>query len=97
MADKNHTGEIYFSNGEAMIACQNQCLEPLCDFTKTHPSEIEKRQALMKQMLKQMFVEASEGRYLEPSFHANWGGAHVHLGDNVYANFNDCGFDSSLL
>lgn len=22
MADKNHTGEIYFSNGEAMIVCQ---------------------------------------------------------------------------
>ena len=51
----------------------------------------------MKQMLKQMFVEASEGRYLEPSFHANWSGAHVHLGDNVYANFNDCGIDPSLL
>ena len=51
----------------------------------------------MKQMLKQMFVEAGEGRYLEPSFHANWGGTHVHLGDNVYANFNDCGIDSSLL
>lgn len=51
----------------------------------------------MKQMLKQIFVEASEGRYLEPSFHANWSGAHVHLGDNVYANFNDCGIDSSLL
>jgi galactoside O-acetyltransferase len=93
MADKIHTGEIYFSNGEAMIACQNQCLEPLCNFTKTHPSEMEKRQALMKQM----FVEVSGGRYLEPWFHANWGGAHVHLGDNIYANFNDCGIDPSLL
>ena len=51
----------------------------------------------MKQMLKQMFVEASEGRYLEPSFHANWSGTHVHLGDNVYANFNDYGIDPSLL
>lgn len=46
--------------------------------------------------MKQMFIEASES-YLEPSFHANWSGAHVHLGDNVYANFNDCGIDSSLL
>ena len=51
----------------------------------------------MKQMLKQMFVEASEGRYPEPSFHTNCSGTHVHLGDNVYANFNDCGIDSSLL
>lgn len=52
---------------------------------------------MLKRMLKQMFVEASEGRYLEPSFHANWSSAHVHLGDNIYANFNDCGIDSSLL
>lgn len=43
MADKIHTGEICFSNGEVMIACQNQCLETLCDFTKTHPSEMKKR------------------------------------------------------
>ena len=51
----------------------------------------------MKQMLKQIFIEASGGRYLEPSFHAYWSGTHVHLGENVYANFNDCGIDSSLL
>ena len=37
----------------------------------------------MKQMLKQIFIEASGGRYLEPSFHANWSGTHVHLGANV--------------
>ena len=91
--DKIHTDEICFSNGEAMMACQNQCLEPLCDFTQTHPSEMEKRQALMKQM----FGEAGEGCYPESSFHVNRGGTHVHLGDNVYANFNDCGIDPSLL
>ena len=79
------------------MACQNQCLEPLCDFTQTHPSEMEKRQALMKQMLKQMSAEAGEGRYLESSFHANRGGTHVHLGDDVNANFNGRGIDSSLL
>ena len=38
--------------------------------------------------MKQMFAEVGEGCYLEPPFHANWGGAHVHLGDYVYANFN---------
>ena len=53
------------------MACQNQCLEPLCDFAQTHPSEMEKRQALMKQMLMQIFVEAGDGCYLESSFHAN--------------------------
>ena len=88
MADKIHTGEICFPNGEAMMACQNQCLEPLYDFNRPRPSEMEKRQALMKQMLKQMFAEVGEGCYLEPPFHANWAGRHVHFGKNVYANFN---------
>jgi len=28
------------------------------------------------------------GCYVEPPFHANWGGKHVHFGKGVYANFN---------
>ena len=79
------------------MACQNQCLEPPYDFNRPLPSKTEKRQALMKQMLKQMFAEVGEGCYLESSFHAIRGGTHVHLGDDVNANFNDCGIDSSLL
>lgn len=30
---------------------------------------------------------SAEGCYIEPPFHANWGGHHVHFGKNVYANF----------
>ena len=29
-----------------------------------------------------------ERKYIEPPFHANWGGAHCHFGRRVYANFN---------
>jgi galactoside O-acetyltransferase len=35
-----------------------------------------------------MFAELGDGCYLEPPFHANFGGAHVHFGKNIYANFN---------
>ena len=35
-----------------------------------------------------MFAEIGEGCYIEPPFHANWAGKHVHFGKNVYANFN---------
>lgn len=35
-----------------------------------------------------MFAEIGENCYIEPPFHANFGGAHVHFGKNVYANFN---------
>ena len=34
-----------------------------------------------------MLAEVGEGCYIEPPFHANWGGKHVHFGNKVYANF----------
>ena len=34
-----------------------------------------------------MFAEIGEDCYIEPPFHANWGGSHVHFGSKVYANF----------
>ena len=40
------------------------------------------------ELLKQMLAEVGENCYIEPPFHANWGGRHVHFGKNVYANFN---------
>lgn len=45
--------------------------------------------------MKEMFAEVGENCYLEPPFHANWGGAHMHLGDSVYANFNFTAVDDS--
>lgn len=56
----------------------------LYDFNHTRPSESGKRDKL----LKELFAEMGEGCYIEPPLHANWGGHHVHLGKNVYANFN---------
>jgi galactoside O-acetyltransferase len=62
---------------------QTACLDRLYDFNHTRPTEMDKRQALMKKM----FAEIGENCYIEPPFHANWGGKHVHFGKNVYANF----------
>jgi galactoside O-acetyltransferase len=39
-------------------------------------------------MLKEMLAEVGEKCYIEPPFHSNWGGKNVHLGKNVYFNFN---------
>lgn len=50
----------------------------------TRPTEGEKREALLREML----AEVGEGCYIEPPFHTNLGGAHVHFGKYVYANFN---------
>ncbi len=84
MKDKLHTGELYLPMGEEIMKEQLQRLDRLYDFNATRPLEQEKREKL----LKEMFAEIGDGCYIEPPFHANWGGKHCHFGNFVYANFN---------
>ncbi len=84
MKEKMHTGEVYDPTDPEIAKKQLKCLDRLYDFNMTRPTEGEKRTA----MLKEMFAEIGEGCYIEPPFHANFGGKHVHFGKNVYANFN---------
>ena len=84
MKERLHTGEIYFPNDEEIMKEQIKKLDRLYDFNMTRPTELEKRGA----MLKEMFAEIGEDCYIEPPLHSNFGGAHVHFGKNVYANFN---------
>ena len=37
-------------------------------------------------LLARLVAEVGENCMIEPPFHANWGGANLHLGSNVYAN-----------
>lgn len=82
--EKMHSGKLYLPFDKEIIKEQTMCLEKLYDYNATRPLEQEKRAAL----LKEMFAEIGEGCYIEPPFHANFGGRHVHFGKNVYANFN---------
>ncbi|MBU3875039.1 sugar O-acetyltransferase [Faecalicatena sp. AGMB00832] len=41
-----------------------------------------------RRILNELFAEVGEGSYLQAPYHAMWGGHHVHLGKNVYLNFN---------
>lgn len=91
MKDRMHTGELYYPSDDAIMSEQLKKLELLYDFNNTRPLEQEKRQELMKKM----FAEVGKNCYIEPPFHANWGGAHVHLGDFVYTNFNFTAVDDS--
>ncbi len=82
--EKMHNGDLYYPNDESIASEQLKCLDRLYDFNMTRPTETDKRNA----MLKEMFAEIGEGCYIEPPFHANFGGKHVHFGKNIYANFN---------
>ncbi len=82
--EKMHSTNLYLPSDPEIAKEQQKCLNRLYDFNQTRPTELKKREA----MLKEMFAEIGDGCYIEPPFHANWGGRHVHFGNHVYANFN---------
>ncbi len=84
MKERMHTGELYLPGDREIMEIQIKCLERLHEFNQTSPTEFGKRRTLMNEM----FAEIGEGCYIEPPFHSNFGGGHVHFGKNVYANFN---------
>ena len=81
--DNMHNGMLYDPNDDSVMEEQMVCLDRLYDFNQTRPSEMDKRNAIMKEMM----GDVGKDCYIEPPFHANWGGKHVHFGDGVYANF----------
>lgn len=82
--EKMHSGALYLPGDPDLAAEQLQYLDRLYEFNQTRPLEQEKRSAL----LREMFAEIGEGCYIEPPFHANMGGHHIHFGKNIYVNFN---------
>lgn len=84
MKDKQHTGDLYLPGDDEIMEDQLKRLDRLYDFNLTRPTQLDKREKLMKEM----FAEVGEGCYIEPPFHSNFGGGHVHFGKNIYANFN---------
>lgn len=82
--EKLLTGELYLPNDETILKEQLECLEKLYVYNNTRPSEQQKR----RELLKSMFGSIDDTCYIEPPFHANFGGKHCYFGKNVYANFN---------
>lgn len=84
MKEKLHTRELYLPDNDEIMQEQLMCLDRLYDFNMTRPTQLQKRE----EMLKEMFAEIGKDCYIEPPLHSNWGGKHCHFGDCVYANFN---------
>jgi galactoside O-acetyltransferase len=79
-----HNESLYMPNDPELEKQQFAYMDQLYDFNQTRPSEMDKRQTL----LKRMFAEIGSNCYVEPPLNSNWGGHHVHFGDGVYANYN---------
>lgn len=77
-------GKIYDPSDPEIMALQTPFLDRLWEFNRLKPSDTHEKE----QYMKSVFAECGENNYIELPFHANWGGRHLHLGSNVYANFN---------
>ena len=80
--EKIHSGNIYFPNGDEIIEEQLAYLDLMDEYNRTSRLQLEKR----RELLGRLFAEVGEGTYVESPYFGNWGGHHVHLGNNVYFN-----------
>lgn len=82
-----NSGKIYkvmeLTNEDTHYHEYLQMMEKYNSLGYTEEGEKEKQR-----ILKELFAEAGENAYIQAPYHAMWGGRHVHLGKNVYVNFN---------
>ena len=80
--EKIHSGQIYWPSDDAIMTEQLAYLDLMDEYNRT-PRRLQKER---QQMLKKLFAQVGEDCYIESPYFANWGGHHVHLGRNIYAN-----------
>ena len=80
--EKIHSGQIYWPSDDAIMTEQLAYLDRMDEYNRT-PRRLQKER---QEMLKGLFAEVGENCYIESPYFANWGGHHVHLGSNIYAN-----------
>lgn len=82
--ERMEAGLLYDCGDEDILKDQFPYQDRLWEFNQLKPSDLEAKEAYMKEV----FAECGDDCYIELPFHANWGGAHVHFGNGVYANYN---------
>jgi len=82
--EKQHSGEIYQPMDAEILKEQLAFLDSLKAYNEIPHVRMREREEKLRQML----AEVGEGCYVESPFYANFGGRNVHLGRNVYTNFN---------
>lgn len=77
-------GLIYNPGDPEIMDEQRIFQDKLWEFNQLKPSQYEEKQKYMKEV----FASCGENSYIELPLHANWGGHHVYMGSDVYANSN---------
>lgn len=82
--EKMLAGQIYDPGDSEIMAEQTACAGYLKEYNKLGLGD----EARMAELLKTMLGGVGRNCFIQPPFFANWGGAHLFLGDAVYANAN---------
>lgn len=83
-AEKMEKGLIYDSTVKEILDVQAACVQYMKEYNILGLGDEER----LTELLNLSFAEVGENTFIQPPYYANWGGAHVHLGSSVYANFN---------
>lgn len=83
MEDIMKSGEMYNSFEPELFKEQWRMNDIMFEFNQTRPSERER----MQQLLGELLGDMGENCVIEPPLRVNWG-KNCHLGNNVYVNFN---------
>ncbi|MFN3161368.1 MAG: sugar O-acetyltransferase [Rubinisphaera brasiliensis] len=76
-------GELYDPLDPELVAMRTRVRELCFELNASRPTDLLQRQ----EILRQLFGSGGETVTLEPPFYCDYG-SHIHLGKNVYFNFN---------
>lgn len=82
--EKKDKGLLFDGMDKDILGVQATCVQYMKEYNTLGLGDDER----LTELLKLSFAEVGEGTFIQPPYYANWGGAHVHLGSGVYANFN---------
>lgn len=83
MRDRIKAGELFTDMCEGLPEERLHGKELMYEFNHTRPSEVEKRDKLIREM----FGKVGKHVWVEPPVYFSYG-TNIHIGDNFYANFN---------
>ena len=79
--EKMLAGEFYYAGDEELVKERDNARNLIFEFNNTRPSEKEKRQDILKQL-----IVAKDSLYIEAPFYCDYG-YNIEVGENFYANF----------
>lgn len=82
--EKKDKGLLFDGMDKEILEVQATCVQYMKEYNTLGLGDDER----LTELLKLSFAEVGEGTFIQPPYYANWGGANVHLGSDVYANFN---------